>query len=211
MADYLWSTQSPLQKALVPGRGGVRSGEAGIALTEMTGVAVVQVMARRGRWAETAKAAQAYFGVTAPDRPMASFGKAATLVWSGPDQFLAVAATDGSTDPIVAMSDAFAGNASLSDQSGGRCRIRITGERARDALAKISSLDLHDTVFPVAAAAATSIDHTGVNLWRSADVAGNAVYNVLVFASFADSLWHMLVDAAAEYGVDVGRMALPRG
>ena len=33
---------------------------------------------------------------------------------------------------------------------------------------------------------------------------GQAVFNLLVFATFAESLWHTMLDAAAEYGVDVG-------
>jgi heterotetrameric sarcosine oxidase gamma subunit len=206
VADYLWSTQSPLAKALVPGRQGAQSGQAGIALSEVSDFSLVQVMARRGRWAKTAKAARAHYGVAAPDRPGATFGKAATLVWSGPDQFFALTAGSGPAAPLAPLRDVFGANASLSDQSGGRCHIRISGPRARDALAKVSSLDLHDTVFPVGAAAATSIDHTGVNLWRSADAPdGSPVYSLLVFTSFADSLWHTIVDAAAEYGVDAAR------
>jgi heterotetrameric sarcosine oxidase gamma subunit len=206
VADYLWSVGSPLRKAFVPGRQGVLSGEAGVFLAELTGFSLVQVMARRGRWADTAKAAKAHYGVAAPDRPTALFGKQATLVWSGPDQFFALTPADGLADPLAPLRGVFAGIASLSDQSGGRCLIRISGARARDALAKVSSLDFHDTVFPVGTAAATSIDHTNVGLWRAADAAdGSPVYHLLVFTSFADSLWHTILDAAAEYGVDASR------
>ena len=54
------------------------------------------------------------------------------------------------------------------------------------------------------AAAATSIDHTGVNLWRDANAAdGSPVFNILVFTSFADSIWHTILDSSAEYGVEV--------
>jgi sarcosine oxidase subunit gamma len=82
--------------------------------------------------------------------------------------------------------------------------IRIAGPDARAMLAKLSSLDLHPAAFPAGAAAATSIDHTSVNLWRGSDLPdGQAVFNLLVFATFAQSLWHTMLDAAAEYGVDV--------
>ena len=58
-------------------------------------------------------------------------------------------------------------------------------------LAKLSSIDLHPAAFPLGAAAATSIDHTSVNLWRDSDLPdGQAVFNLLVFATFAQSLWH---------------------
>ena len=39
-------------------------------------------------------------------------------------------------------------------------------------------------------AAATAIDHTGVNLWRGMDAADGApVFYMLMFASYADSIW----------------------
>jgi methylglutamate dehydrogenase subunit D len=203
VVDYLWSPQSPLQKAVVPGRLGAQARQPGIALTELRDFSLVQVMARRGLWAETAKAAKKLFKVDAPERPSAAFGKTASLVWSGPDQFMVLTAGSGTADPLAPLKAEFAGAASLSDQSDGRSLIRVSGVLARDALAKLSSLDLHDTIFPVGSAAATSIDHTGVNLWRAPDgLDGNPVFLLLVFSSFADSLWHTLVDAAAEYGIE---------
>jgi len=74
----------------------------------------------------------------------------------------------------------------------------------RDVLAKLSSLDLADSAFSVGWAAATSIDHTPVNLWRADDrPAGAPVFNILVLTSFAESLRQTFLDAAAEYGVDI--------
>ena len=71
-------------------------------------------------------------------------------------------------------------------------------------LAKLSSIDLHAASFPIGAAAATSMDHTSVTLWRGNDRPDKqAVFNVLVFATFAESLWHTMLDSAAEYGVAI--------
>jgi len=70
-------------------------------------------------------------------------------------------------------------------------------------LAKVSSIDLHPDVFGVGAAAATSMDHTSVTLWRNNDRDGQAVFNLLVFGTFAESLWHTILDSAAEYGVTI--------
>ena len=203
MVDYLWNTQSPLQKALVSGRHGVAGAQAGVTLREVRDIVLVQVMARRGKAAETAKAAKKLFGVEAPGTPRAATGKTATLIWSGPDQFTVIAPRSDETSQLAAMTQAFAGSASLSDQSDGRCLIRVSGPRGRDAIAKFSSLDLHDTAFPVGTAANTSVDHTAVNFWREANGAdGHPVYNMLVFTSFSDSLWHTIVDSSLEYGVE---------
>lgn len=208
MAEYSWEVRSPLRNAFAPGRLGLASGDAGVALAEINDFSLVQVMARRGQVANVAKAAKKAWGVLPPEKPAAVVGKGATLIWTGPDQFFVLSA--GSVpDPVPPLASIFDGAASLSDQSGGRCLIRLSGGKVRDALAKVSSVDLHDTVFPVGAAAATSIDHTGVNLWRGSDAAnGNPVYSLLVFTSFADSLWHTLADAAAEYGVEATRASL---
>ncbi|PWK76908.1 sarcosine oxidase subunit gamma family protein [Aminobacter sp. AP02] len=203
MVDYLWNTQSPLQKALVPGCHGATGAHPGVTLREVRDIVLVQVMARRGKAAETAKAAKKLFGVEAPATPKAVIGKTATLVWSGPDQFTVIAPRTDEASQLAAMAQAFTGSASLSDQSDGRCLIRVSGARARDAIAKFSSLDLHDSVFPVGTAANTSVDHTAVNFWREANgTDGHPVYNMLVFTSFSDSLWHTIVDSSLEYGVE---------
>lgn len=208
MAEYSWEAQSPLRRAFSPGRLGLTTGDAGVAMVEVSDFSLVQVMARRGQFANVAKAAKKAWGAAAPEKPAAVAGKGATLIWTGPDQFFALSA-GSAVDPVAPFKTIFGDTASLSDQSGGRCLIRLSGAKARNALAKVSSIDLDETVFPVGAAAATSVDHTGVNLWRGADAAdGHPVYNLLVFTSFADSLWHTLADAAAEYGVEASRASL---
>ena len=128
-------------------------------------------------------------------------GRDADLVGAGP----VFRAVEGDGKPSMeALRQAFSGLASLSDQSHARVLIRIAGPQARAMLAKLSSIDLHPAAFPLGAAAATSIDHTSVNLWRGSDLPdGQAVFNLLVFATFAESLWHtMLGCRAPEYGVD---------
>ena len=160
-------------------------------------------MARRGRSADLANAAHAYFGFATPYGPKAVHEESTTLIWSGPDQFL-VLSKDGGESRMENLRQAFAGPASLSDQSHARVLVHIAGPQARAMLAKLSSIDLHPAAFPPGTAAATSIDHTSVNLWRGGDpVDGQAVFNLLIFATFAQSLWHTMLDAGAEYGVDI--------
>ncbi|RRH88340.1 sarcosine oxidase subunit gamma [Mesorhizobium tamadayense] len=203
MAEFSWDVRSPLDRALVVGPYG-STGDAGVSLTEIRNFDLIQVMARRGKAAETAKAAKARFGVAAPETPKAVGTTDATLIWSGPDQFLVL--SKGGKHTIEALAPVFAGSASLSDQSHARALISISGAKARMALAKLSSIDLHPDVFPVGAAAATSMDHTSVTLWRGRDRA-EAVFSLLVFATFAESLWNTTLDAAAEYGVAIAHAA----
>ncbi|HEY4192452.1 MAG TPA: sarcosine oxidase subunit gamma family protein [Mesorhizobium sp.] len=207
MADFNWTARSPLQRLAVPGHYGVETRTPGIVLSEVRGFDLVLILARRGQWAATAKAVGTHFGVAAPAVPRAVAGKAATIIWSGPDQVLALSPRQGTTPPLDRLKPAFEGIASLSDQSDGRALIAISGPDARNMLAKVSSLDLHDGIFPVGAAAATSLDHTAVTLWRATDAAdGSPVFNLLVFTSFAESLWHTILDASLEYGVEVSEI-----
>jgi sarcosine oxidase subunit gamma len=181
---------------------------AGVTLTEIRDFSLVQVMARRGSWADTARVALEFWGVEAPSRPKAVFGRDVTLVGSGPDQFFVLSKVTGAQDPLDPLKQPFAGIGSLTDQSDGRCLVRLAGPGVRDLLAKFCSLDLHDSAFPVGAAAATSIDHSAVTLWRGPDAGdGSPVYQLLVFSSFADSIWHLIAESAAEFGADVGYAA----
>jgi len=202
VAEFSWDVRSPLDRALAVGRYGAQ-GEAGVALTEIRNFDLVQVMARRGKAAELAKAAKGWFGVAAPGTPRAVQTADATLIWSGPDQFFVL--SKGGKNGMAVLAPSLAGSASLSDQSHARVLISVSGAKARAMLAKLSSIDLHADAFAIGAAAATSMDHTSVTLWRGNDrTDGQAVFNVLVFATFAESLWHTMLDSAAEYGVVIG-------
>ena len=202
MVDFSWAPRSPLEKALVAGVHGARRIEADVSLTEIRNFDLIQVMARRGKSAELAKAAKARFGVVAPETPKAVGTADAALIWSGPDQFFVL--SKGGKHSTEALAQAFASSASLSDQSHARVLISISGDKARAMLAKLSSIELHPDAFPVGAAATTSMDHTSVTLWRDSDrTDGLAVFNLLVFATFAESLWHTMLDSGAEYGVAI--------
>lgn len=202
MAEFSWEVRSPLHRALVAGAYGAQ-GDAGVSLTEIRNFDLVQIMARRGKAAEMSTAAKARFGAAAPETPKAVQAPDATLIWSGPDQFFVL--PKGGKHGIGTLAQAFAQSASLSDQSHARVLISVSGVKARAMLAKLSSIDLHADAFAIGAAAATSMDHTSVTLWRDDDrTDGQAVFNVLVFATFAESLWHTMLDSAAEYGVAIG-------
>ncbi|MET3577974.1 sarcosine oxidase subunit gamma [Mesorhizobium robiniae] len=202
MAEFSWVSRSPLEHALVEGAYGARGVTPGISLTEIRNFDLIQIMARRGKAADLASDAKARFGMAAPDVPKVVSASDAVLVWSGPDQFFVL--SKGGKHTAETLAQAFASSASLSDQSHARVLISISGAKARAMLAKLSSIDLHPMAFPVGAAAATSMDHTSVTLWRGADKPdGQAAFNVLVFATFAESLWHTMLDSAAEYGVEI--------
>lgn len=203
MADLVWLPRSPLGEAAVAARLATAAGP-GVRMREIGGFSLVLVMARRGRRASVADATARHFGTAPPQRPAAVPAGESVLIWGGPDQFYVLGPQAGAAAPVAPLRGLFGATASLSDQSDGRALIRIGGRHARDMLAKVSSVDLDPSVLAVGAAAATSVDHTSVLLWRGPDEEGEAVFNLLVFASFAESLWKRLADSAAEFGLDIG-------
>jgi methylglutamate dehydrogenase subunit D len=198
--DFSWPSRSPLQTAIAARS--IAKQRAGVSLAELRDFELAQVMVRRGKWTEAAAASQAHFGVTPPDEPRVAFAPGVVLVWSGPDQFLALSKAGENT--LDMLKRPFEGIASLSDQSSGRVLVRVSGAETRAMLAKLSSVDLDDGAFPIGAAAATSIDHTGVNLWRGPDAdEGAPAFLAMILSSYADSITHALLDASAEYGVEL--------
>lgn len=81
----------------------------------------------------------------------------------------------------------------LSDQSHGRVRIRVSGDRAVELLAKGTAVDLHLATFPVGAAAITLFGHISVHLART----GETEFELTVLRSFAEALYEELHAFAA--------------
>ena len=121
---------------------------------------------------------------------------------AGPDHWLAAADTMPGVAFEQRLRSELAGLASVSDQSDGRTLIRVSGPRARDALAKGVMIDLHPRAFRPGDAAVSTIGHIGVHFWQLDDL---PTYEFVVFRSLAADFWHWLVDAASEFGVKAGR------
>jgi len=197
--DLIWNETAPLQKAADARRYGVVEGDAGVSAGEVRNFQLVLLLARRGRAAAMRKNAKTQFGADPGENARAVAGKnGCTLIWSGPDQFYALTPAAGAR-PVKELQAKFAKSASLGDQSSGRSLISLSGPRVRDCLAKMLSIDLHPDVFAIGDAASTQMAHMAVNVWRDK----NDAFNILVFTSFAESLWRTILHHGAEYGVDI--------
>lgn len=197
--DLTWNETAPLKTVANAARHGVADRDAGVTVGEVTGFQLLLLLARRGQTAAMRKTARAQFGADPGASAKAVAGRnGSTLIWSGPDQFYALTPVT-KAKPVKSLQSAFSKSASLSEQSGGRSLIHISGPRARDCLAKMLSIDLHPGVFKTGHTASTQMAHMAVNIWRD----GNDVFKVLVFTSFAESLWRAILDHGAEYGVDI--------
>jgi sarcosine oxidase subunit gamma len=118
-----------------------------------------------------------------------------TLLWLGPDEWLAVG-PDGDAPAIAAeLEAADAGWVSTVDLSANRTVIELTGPLAREVLAKGCTLDLHPRAFGPGRCAQTALARTQVIL-----EARPGSFRVYVRGSFASFLATWLLDAMAEYG-----------
>jgi len=101
---------------------------------------------------------------------------------------------DAPTNPLSLAAETGA----VLDLSSSRSWIRLSGAYAADLLNRFLPLNLSDAAFPPGASASTAFHHIGVTLWRDADF-----FNLLLPRSFAATLWEMLTESAAQFGLEV--------
>ena len=200
MADLALEPCSGLERLAVPGRHGHAAGAAGVMLALPRDRALASVMARKGSEAALASRVREAFGLELPDRPHRISSGPVAFVWAGPGQWLAGAEAQPGHAFEARLRETLAGLASIADQSDGRTLVRVTGPRARDALAKGVLIDLHPRAFGPGDTAVTTVAHIGVHFWQIDEA---PTYEFAMFRSFAPDFWRWLMDAAAEYGVDV--------
>jgi sarcosine oxidase subunit gamma len=121
-----------------------------------------------------------------------------TVLWLGPDEWLILTAPGDETDLIARLRTALAElHAAVTDVSGNRARLRLSGPHARDVLAKGCGLDLHPSRFRTGQCAQTILARTGIILHQVDD---RPTFDLFPRRSFAEYAWMWLKDAMAEYG-----------
>jgi methylglutamate dehydrogenase subunit D len=122
------------------------------------------------------------------------------LIGIAPGQWLAVAEGKAALALLAKLAAGVKGLATIVDQSDGKAVLRVSGPRARDALAKGCSLDLNPRVFKLGSAATTSVALIDCVIWQ---VDETPTYDLAVPSSYAGSFWSWITASAAEYGYTV--------
>jgi sarcosine oxidase subunit gamma len=191
---------SALAGIAVPGRFGKPGGEPGVVIQERVGLGLATVAARKGQ-ADALKAAVASaYGVDLPVSSRFARGASVSFIGYGPGQWLAVSEQLANEALARDLAQHLKGLASISDQSGGRTVLRVSGPRARDVLAKGLPIDLDPRAFPLGSAATSTISLMGVQLWQTDDTRS---YDITIFRSVSASFWRWLTASAGEYGYEV--------
>jgi heterotetrameric sarcosine oxidase gamma subunit len=191
---------SALAGVATPGRFGKASGEPGVVIQERAGLGLATMAARKEQAAALKDAIASGYGVELPDGSRVAHGSSVSFIGYGPGQWLAVSETLGSEALARDLAQRLKGLASVSDQSGGRTVIRVSGPRARDVLAKGLPIDLDPRAFPLGSAATSTISLMGVQLWQAGDTRS---YDIALFRSVSQSFWRWLTASAAEFGYEV--------
>ncbi|MFJ3956854.1 sarcosine oxidase subunit gamma [Arthrobacter sp. NPDC090010] len=179
-------------------------GERGVALREVPFLTQLGIRAVAG----TPAAAAVEAALSAPlpaGHGSTTTGGGYSVLWIGPDEFLAVGDDDtAGLDLGPAESARLAaalgepGNrlpGAVVDLSANRATFELSGPAARLVLEKGVSFDLHPRSFAAGQAIVTVLDHVPVLVWKT----GEETFRVLPRASFADHVGRWLVDAMREF------------
>jgi sarcosine oxidase subunit gamma len=177
------------------GRHGARAGAAGLILQERDGLRIVSLAARRGQAGALADAVRARWGIDLPLSPRFVAGAGVAFVWSGAEQWLAVAQAG---DLEAALRAAAGSLASITAQGDGRVVLRLSGPAVRDVLAAVVPIDLHPRVFRPGDTAMTLAGHIAVQIRLVEDD-----FELMAFRGYAGTLFQTVLHAGQTVGVDV--------
>ena len=161
-----------------------------------------QLCLRGGPGADFEKAVEVVLGVRPPAESASSAGNGGTsLLWLGPDEWLAVLPDERREEVLSRLRDALAPlHAAVVDVSHARAIVELSGAHTRSVLQKGCHLDLHPSRFRAGSVAQSRFARCHVLLHQTDDA---PAYDLYIQRSFARYLWSWLEDAAAEFGVAV--------
>ncbi len=144
-----------------------------------------------------AAAVKLAFELELPQEPLTSSrsGDAACL-WLGPDEWMVVGKDNVAVQTLAETHYQFA---DVSDQY---TVIEISGPRARDALMKLTTLDIHPRAFQVGQVAGSLFGHANAWLWLTGESDDDGpTFQLFIRWSMADYLWCLLAECGREWGM----------
>lgn len=176
----------------------------GVVLEYRDQLGLAAACARHGRTVLLAERLRERFGIELPLHPGLTRDAMLSIAGLGPDRWLLM--QEGEAAALAESMERVCGaDAAVTDLSDAYAVMRLSGPKVRAALAKLVPLDLHERAFEPGAFASTETGHTEVMLWRLADDAGAAVFEIAVPRSFCASFWHSLCESTAEFGLRIRR------
>ncbi|WP_143806235.1 sarcosine oxidase subunit gamma, partial [Pantoea latae] len=149
------------------------------------------------------KALRATLGISLPSQPLSLTQDASgtySAQWLSPDEWLLIV-PPGEAWRVESQLRAEMGGEhyAITDVSGGQTLLELEGGSVRLLLQKSVICDVHPHAFPVGKGVVTCFARASVNLRRPDE----ARWQLVVRRSFADYSYRWLLDAGAEYGINV--------
>lgn len=168
-----------------------------VRISEVCGGYLAQVDAFRGREVEVAERLAMAAGAVLPPLQHTVDAGGTRLYALAPGQSWWRAATEAPLRALAAELPAALGSVTL--LSASRARFAVSGEGARELLARGIALDLDPREFVVGRCALTGLHHTPVLIERSAADR----YEIHALRTYAASIYEWLLDAAQPLGFDL--------
>lgn len=127
-----------------------------------------------------------------------------SLLWLGPDEWMLITAPESAGEILANVRNVLRGiHHQLVDVSDYYTAIEIAGPKAREALMKLTTLDLHPRALKQGMVAGSVFGHCNPWLWQKQDdsAEGGPVFHLFIRWSMADYLWCLLANAGREWGV----------
>ncbi len=170
-----------------PGRG------PGVTVEDRRDLAIVQVFAANGK----TKAVEKALGIKeSPGKATSSSSFSAVPLTPG--QWMLVSAQPSPKDFANRIAKKLKSNGYVSEQSGGRVVLRISGPRVRELMQKGCRLDLHSSVTGKGWCAQTQMAQIGVIIHQVDD---KPTYDLSVYSGFAREFAEWILHSATQYGI----------
>ena len=184
--------RSALASVYVAGRFGVDTDVPGTTFQERPNLTLVHVDCGDA-------VAESALGFTLPTAGLSKADGNTRALWMGPGRWLIVA-TDTTYGALADKITSRLPDAAVNDVSSSRTVLRLSGPKVRDVLAAGCPIDLHPTKWTPGACATTIFGHFTVTL----DCIDTESFDIYIARGFAMSFYEWLMEAAKEFGVEVG-------
>ncbi|MGX9350106.1 sarcosine oxidase subunit gamma [Shimia sp. W99] len=152
---------------------------------------------------EMAAAVQNVIGAAMPETRKVAFGKSGAVAWMSPDELLVMVAHGSANDIVAALKAELAGqHALVVNVSDARAVFRVSGQGAREVLAKLAPVDLSPDAFGAGDIRRTRLAQVAGAFWANDD----GSLEVICFRSVAQYVFDIL-RLSATPGGEVGHLA----
>jgi sarcosine oxidase subunit gamma len=146
---------------------------------------------------------RAALGLSLPIEPLTSTTSGETsFLWLGPDEWMLVTSTGEAESKSSAARQALYGiHHQLVTVGDYYTVIDVGGPKAREALMKLTSLDLHPRAFKPGMVTGSVFGRVNAMIWLPLGSGGEEAFRLFIRWSMADYLWCAIADAGREWGV----------